>query len=167
MTKLAGEASVLRSGAQAWVVRTAWVYGAQGSANFVKSILRLEGERDTLSVVDDQRGSPTWSADLAAGLLALAGKILAGNGPKGRILHCTGGGETTWYHFARAIFEELGADPDRVQPCTSEAFPRPAKRPANSVLSQASWTGAGLTLLPPWRDALTKAFPSFQEVARR
>jgi dTDP-4-dehydrorhamnose reductase len=167
MTKLAGEAAVLRSGAQAWVVRTEWVYGAQGSVNFVKSILRLEGERDTLSVVDDQRGSPTWSADLAAGLLELAGRIVPGDGPKSRILHCTGGGETTWYHFARAIFEELGADPDRVKPCTSEDFPRPAKRPANSVLSLASWTGAGLTPLRPWRDALAKAFPSFQEVARR
>jgi dTDP-4-dehydrorhamnose reductase len=167
MTKLAGEASVLRSGAEAWVVRTEWVYGAQGSVNFVKSILRFEGERDTLSVVDDQRGSPTWSVDLAAGLLELAGRIVSGDGPKSRILHCTGGGETTWYDFARAIFEQLGADPDRVKPCTSETFPRPAKRPANSVLSLASWTGAGLTPLPPWRDALAKAFPSFQEVARR
>lgn len=168
MTKLAGEASVLRSGAEAWVVRTEWVYGAHGSVNFVKSILRLEGERDTLSVVDDQRGSPTWSADLAAGLLELAGRILAGDGPESRTLHCTGGGgETTWYSFARAIFEQLGADPDRVKPCTSADFPRPAKRPANSVLSLASWTGAGLTPLPPWRDALAKAFPSFQEIARR
>ncbi|MBP2322831.1 dTDP-4-dehydrorhamnose reductase [Kibdelosporangium banguiense] len=166
MTKLAGEASVLRSGADAWVVRTAWVYGAGGS-NFVKAITKLEGERATLSVVDDQRGSPTWSADLASGLLELAGRIVAGNGPEGRTLHCTGGGETTWYGFARAIFEELGADPDRVKPCTTAEFPRPAKRPENSVLSPASWVDAGLTVLRPWRDALAKAFPSFQEDARR
>ncbi|MET0235529.1 MAG: dTDP-4-dehydrorhamnose reductase [Kibdelosporangium sp.] len=167
LTKLAGEESVLRSGAESWVVRTAWVYGAHGASNFVKAITRLEGERATLSVVDDQRGSPTWSADLAAGLLELAGRIVSGNAPRARTLHCTGGGETTWYGFARAIFEELGADPDRVRPCTTAEFPRPAKRPENSVLSPASWTGAGLTPLQPWRDALAKAFPSFQEVARR
>ncbi|CAM3622199.1 dTDP-4-dehydrorhamnose reductase [Kibdelosporangium persicum] len=162
LTKLAGEFSVLRSGADAWVVRTAWVYGASGSANFVKSILRLAGEREILSVVDDQRGSPTWSSDLAAGLLELAGRIVTGDGPQARVLHCTGGGETTWYGFARAIFEELGADPDRVKPCTSAEFPRPAKRPANSVLSPASWANAGLTPLRPWREALTKAFAGFK-----
>lgn len=159
VTKLAGESSVLRSGAEAWVVRTSGVYGVHGH-NFVKSIARLASERDTLSVVDDQRVSPTWSADLAAGLLQLARMILAGNGPRGRILHCTGSGETTWYGFARAIFEEIGTDPGRVRPCTTAEFPRPAKRPANSVLSHAAWVAAGLTPLPDWREALTKAFTS-------
>ncbi|SMC85794.1 dTDP-4-dehydrorhamnose reductase [Kibdelosporangium aridum] len=158
LTKLAGESSVLRSGADAWVVRTAWVYGAFGSSNFVKSIVRLEGERDNLSVVDDQYGSPTWASDLAEGLLELASKVVTGNGPAQRVLHCAGGGKTTWCGFARAIFEELGADPDRVKPCTSEEYPRPAKRPANSVLSQASWVNAGLTPLRSWREALTEAF---------
>jgi dTDP-4-dehydrorhamnose reductase len=156
-TKLAGENAVLRSGAEAWVVRTAWVYGA-GGHNFVKTISKLERARDILSVVDDQRGSPTWSADLAGGLLELAELVVAGKGPAGRVLHCTGGGTTTWFEFARAIFEELGADPERVKPCGTEEFPRPAARPHNSVLSQASWTGAGLTPLRPWRAALTKAF---------
>ncbi|ALG15620.1 dTDP-4-dehydrorhamnose reductase [Kibdelosporangium phytohabitans] len=166
ITKLAGESSVLRSGAEAWVVRTSWVYGASGSANFVKSILRLAGERDSLSVVDDQRGSPTWSADLATGLLELAGLVVAGGGPRSRVLHCTGGGETTWYGFARAIFEELGTDPERVKPCTTAEFPRPAKRPANSVLSPAAWAEAGLTPLRPWRAALSEAFPGFATSAR-
>jgi len=166
VTKLAGESSVLRSGAEAWVVRTSGVYGVHGH-NFVKSIARLESERDTLSVVDDQRVSPTWSADLAAGLLRLAGLIVTGNGPASRILHCTGSGETTWYGFARAIFEEIGADPGRVKPCTTADFPRPAKRPANSVLSQAAWIDAGLTPLPHWREALVEAFPRIQELARR
>ncbi|ONI85935.1 dTDP-4-dehydrorhamnose reductase [Actinosynnema sp. ALI-1.44] len=166
ITKLAGESSVLRSGAEAWVVRTAWVYGASGSVNFVKSILRLEGERDSLSVVDDQRGSPTWSADLATGLLELADRIVSGDGPKSRVLHCTGGGETTWYGFARAIFEELGADPERVKPCTTADFPRPAPRPANSVLSPAAWVDAGLTPLRPWREALSEAFSGFVSPAR-
>jgi dTDP-4-dehydrorhamnose reductase len=156
-TKLAGENAVLRSGAEAWVVRTEWVYGVNGH-NFVKTIGKLEEERDTLSVVDDQHGSPTWSADLASGLLELAALVIAGKAPAGRVLHCTGGGQTTWYHFARAVFEELGADPDRVKPCTTEEFPRPAARPKNSVLSPASWTDAGLTPMQPWREALTQAF---------
>ncbi|TVT17750.1 dTDP-4-dehydrorhamnose reductase [Amycolatopsis acidiphila] len=156
-TKAAGEDAVLGSGAQAWVVRTSWVYGASGS-NFVKTMVRLEGERETLSVVDDQHGAPTWSADLASGLLELGRSIVEGHGPSRRILHCTGGGETTWFGFTRAIFEELGADPERVKPCTTEEFPRPAPRPAYSVLSNKSWVDAGLTPLRPWRDGLAAYF---------
>ncbi|WP_326568391.1 dTDP-4-dehydrorhamnose reductase [Amycolatopsis rhabdoformis] len=156
-TKAAGEDAVLGSGASAWIVRTSWVYGKHG-ANFVKTIQRLAGERDQLTVVDDQLGSPTWSADLATGLVELAGRIAAGEGPASRVLHCTGGGEVTWCGFARAIFEEIGADPERVRPCTTEEFPRPAPRPAYSVLSNASWTDAGLTPLRPWREALAEYF---------
>jgi dTDP-4-dehydrorhamnose reductase len=133
------------------------VYGATGG-NFVKTMAKLEGQRETLSVVDDQRGSPTWSADLAAGLLELAGAVVGDTPPAQRVLHGTNGGETTWYGFTRAIFEELGADPDRVQPCTTADFPRPAPRPAYSVLSGAAWAEAGLTPLRPWREALTAAF---------
>ncbi|RJQ83256.1 dTDP-4-dehydrorhamnose reductase [Amycolatopsis panacis] len=152
-TKAAGEDAVLGSGASSWVVRTSWVYGRTGN-NFVKTIVRLEGERDRLSVVDDQVGSPTWSADLAAGLLELAGAIVEGRGPAAKVLHCTGAGEITWCGFARAIFEEIGADPERVQPCTTAEFPRPAPRPAYSVLSNASWREAGLAPLRGWREAL-------------
>jgi len=156
-TKLAGENAVLRSGAEAWVVRTAWVYGVNGN-NFVKTIARLAAERPELSVVDDQRGSPTWSNDLAVGLLELAELVVSGRGPAGRVLHATGSGDTTWYGFAQAILEELGDDPTRVKPTTTENFPRPAERPKNSVLSSKAWVEAGLTPLPPWRDALRKAF---------
>ncbi|WAL64914.1 dTDP-4-dehydrorhamnose reductase [Amycolatopsis cynarae] len=156
-TKAAGEDAVLGSGASAWIVRTAWVYGRTGS-NFVKTMIRLAAERDQLSVVDDQRGSPTWSADLAAGLLELGKSIVENGGPSRRILHCTGGGETTWYGLARAVFDELGTDPDRVRPCTTEEFPRLAPRPAYSVLSGASWAEAGLTPLRPWREALRAYF---------
>ncbi|MET7993037.1 dTDP-4-dehydrorhamnose reductase [Amycolatopsis sp. NPDC005232] len=158
-TKAAGEDAVLGSGASAWVVRTSWVYGKSG-ANFVKTIQRLEGEKDQLTVVDDQVGSPTWSADLAGGLVELAGRIAAGEGPSSRVLHCTGEGEVTWCGFAKAIFEEIGADPERVRPCTTEEFPRPAPRPAYSVLSNASWREAGLTPLRPWREALAEYFRS-------
>lgn len=152
-TKLAGEQAVLAVSPGSYVVRTAWVYGATGG-NFVKTIARLEGERDTISVVDDQRGSPTWSFDLAAGLVDLATRA-----PRPGVYHCTNGGEATWYDLARAVFEELGADPERVRPCTTEEFPRPAPRPAYSVLSDRAWRTAGLAPLRPWRDALHEAFP--------
>jgi dTDP-4-dehydrorhamnose reductase len=156
-TKAAGEDSVLGSGAQAWIVRTAWVYGSTGH-NFVKTMARLEGERETLSVVDDQRGSPTSSAELAVRLLELAGRIADGQGPEKRVLHCTGGGEATWFSFARAIFAAIGADPERVKPCSSAEFPSKVPRPAYSVLSDASWRAAGLTPMSPWEDALTAYF---------
>lgn len=147
-TKLAGEHAVLALAPRGYVVRTAWVYGAVGR-NFVTTMTRLEGERDTVAVVDDQRGSPTWSYDLATGLVALAGSAA----PPG-LYHCVNAGEATWYDLARAVFTEFGADPARVRPCTSAEFPRPAPRPAYSVLSARSWEAAGLAPLRPWREAL-------------
>jgi len=152
-TKLAGELAVRELAPDlSYVVRTAWVYGA-GGANFVKTMARLEGTHDTVQVVDDQRGSPTWSVDLARGLVELAR-----SGAAPGTYHCTGSGDTTWHGFTRAIFEELGADPARVLPTTSDKFPRPAPRPAYSVLSASGWLDAGLTPMPHWRDALRHAF---------
>ena len=151
-TKLAGEQAVLATSPGSYVVRTAWVYGATGR-NFVKTMAKLERERETLSVVDDQRGSPTWSYDLATGLVELAR-----SGAPGGVYHCTNTGDCTWYGFARAVFEELGADPGRVTPCTTADFPRPAPRPAYSVLSDRAWRAAGLAPLRPWRAALAAAF---------
>jgi dTDP-4-dehydrorhamnose reductase len=152
-TKLAGELAVRELLPHAsYIVRTAWVYGATGP-NFVKTMARLERERDTLSVVDDQRGSPTWSADLAAALVELSDSAA----PPGAY-HCTSGGDTTWFGLARAIFEELGADPERVLPTTTDAFPRPAPRPPYSVLSDAAWRAEGLAPMPHWREALHTAF---------
>lgn len=162
-TKLAGEQAVLASGADAWIVRTSWVYGASGK-NFVKTMARLEKQRETLSVVDDQRGSPTWSAHLAAGLLELAERAARGTGPAQRILHCAGGGETTWCGLAKAVFTEIGADPDRVQPCTTSDYPLPAPRPAYSVLSSAAWLDAGFTPMPDWRVALTTFVADHKDV---
>ena len=151
-TKLEGERAVMRELSDAYIVRTAWVYGAVGN-NFVKTMARLEHERETVSVVDDQRGSPTWSYHLAQALVALGTSTAPGG-----IYHCTNAGETTWFGFTRAIFEELGADPDRVLPTTTTAFPRPAPRPAYSVLGNRRWLEAGLAPLPHWRDALHEAF---------
>jgi dTDP-4-dehydrorhamnose reductase len=154
-TKLAGEERVLSTWDLSWVVRTSWVYGEHG-ANFVKTMARLAATNDTLSVVDDQHGTPTWSLDLAHGLLELAAAVTSG-GTSARVLHATGGGETTWCGFARAIFAELGLDPERVLPCTTADFPRPAPRPAYTVMSGKSWADAGLTPLRHWREALTAA----------
>lgn len=133
------------------IVRTAWVYTGEGS-DFVATMRRLERERETLDVVDDQLGSPTYARDLAAGLLELAEQPDA---PP--ILHATNAGQATWFELARAVFTEIGADPERVRPCATSAFPRPAPRPAYSVLSDNSWVAAGLTPLRPWRDALNDA----------
>ncbi len=152
-TKLAGELAVREIlPDSSWVVRTAWLYGG-GGPNFVKTMVALEASHATLQVVADQHGSPTWARDLAAGLLALA----RSDTPSGT-LHATNRGGTTWHGFTQAIFEELGADPARVEPTSTQAFPRPAPRPAYSVLSPAAWDGAGLPPLPGWREALRTAF---------
>jgi dTDP-4-dehydrorhamnose reductase len=88
----------------------------------------------------------------------LARAIEAGTAPRSRVLHCTNAGETTWFGFARAVFEHLGADPRRVSPCTTAEYPTPADRPAYSVLSGAGWRAAGLTPLRRWDAALAAAF---------
>jgi len=158
-TKLAGEQAVRSAlpGAS-WVVRTAWLYGETGG-NFVKTIVRLERSHQTLDVVDDQRGAPTWSRDLAHGLVDLARAVTGpAGGPAPGLYHGTNAGDTTWYGLARAVFAEIGADPDRVRPTGTDRFPRPAPRPAYSVLSDAAWRAAGLPPLPHWRAALRTAF---------
>ncbi|MGH3769947.1 MAG: dTDP-4-dehydrorhamnose reductase, partial [Pseudonocardiaceae bacterium] len=129
-TKLAGERVVLSMASSAHVVRTAWLYGAHGG-NFVRTMAALARGRETVRVVDDQHGNPTWTSDLAEGLIALA--LAADRVPVG-VLHCVNAAATTWFGLARAVFTELGADPDRVVPCRTAEFPRPAPRPANSVL---------------------------------
>jgi dTDP-4-dehydrorhamnose reductase len=152
-TKLAGELAVREVLPDAsWIVRTAWLYGG-GGPNFVKTMARLERERETVTVITDQEGSPTWAGDLAAGLLALA----ASDAPAGAY-HGTNRGSTSWHGFAQAVFEELGADPARVLPTTAANFPTPATRPAYSVMSPAAWDNAGLPPFPGWREALAEAF---------
>ncbi|MBC9724430.1 dTDP-4-dehydrorhamnose reductase [Streptomyces sp. TRM68367] len=162
-TKLAGERAVLQTlPDRVYVVRTAWLYGT-GGTNFVRTMIRLADVRETLDVVDDQRGQPTWSADLAALLTALGRGALAGTAPAG-VYHGTSSGETTWYGFTREIFRLLGTDPDRVRPTTSEAFTRPAPRPTYSVLGHDRFAGAGIEPLRDWRAALTEAFPEILRV---
>ena len=160
-TKLAGELAVREIlPDSSFVVRTAWLYGTTGK-NFVKTMVRLERERETVSVVADQTGSPTWSRDLASGLLAMAGSDV----PAGTY-HATNRGQTTWHGFTQAIFEELGADPARVLPITSDEYPVPAPRPSYSVLSPRAWDEAGLPPLQDWRAALAEAFVTRGEAFR-
>ena len=152
-TKAAGEWAVQALCPQSWIVRTAWLYGAHGP-NFVKTMARLAAERDMVAVVDDQRGQPTWTVDLAAAIV----RLVEAEAPFGTY-HGTSAGETTWFGFAQAIFAELGLDSGRVKPTTSDAFPRPAPRPAYSVLGHEAWRGAALDPLPSWRKSLKSALP--------
>jgi dTDP-4-dehydrorhamnose reductase len=157
-SKLAGEEAVRALLPDAgYVVRTAWLYGRHGR-NFVTTMLRLAADRETVDVVDDQRGQPTWSYALAEQLVALGRAALAGTAPAGAY-HGTAGGETTWFGLARAVFEDAGLDPARVRPTTSAAFVRPARRPAFSVLGHGRWAAAGLAPLPHWRTMLASARP--------
>ena len=150
-TKAAGEWAVQALCPQSWIVRTAWLYGAHGP-NFVKTMARLAAERDTVSVVDDQRGQPTWTVDLAHAIV----RLVEAEAPFGTY-HGTSSGETTWFGFAQEIFRLLGHDPARVLPTTSEAFVRPAPRPAYSVLCHDHWRSANLAHIQEWREALALA----------
>jgi dTDP-4-dehydrorhamnose reductase len=151
-SKLAGE-QVIRDTGRGIILRTAWLYGANGPS-FVRTIVRLAAQRDTVAVVDDQRGQPTWTADLAERIVAV-GRSAAPDG----IYHATNTGQTTWYGLAREIFTLLGTDPARVHPTTTDKFPRPAPRPSYSVLGQDAWAAAGLAPMRDWRSALTDAWP--------
>jgi dTDP-4-dehydrorhamnose reductase len=147
-TKLAGEWAVRALCADSWVVRTAWLYGA-GGPNFVRTMLRLAGERETLEVVDDQRGQPTWTRDLADLLV----RMIHADAPAGTY-HATSSGETTWHGFARAIFEAHGLEAARVHAITTDAFPLPALRPAYSVLSHDTLMAVGLPPIHDWTQGL-------------
>jgi dTDP-4-dehydrorhamnose reductase len=149
-SKLVGEQAVLKHlPTHGYVLRTAWLYGAHGR-NFVKTMLRLAGERETVSVVDDQRGQPTWSGALARQIQVLVDNPEA---PAG-VYHATASGETTWFGLARAAFELAGLDPERVLPTTSAEFVTPAERPAYSVLGHRRWAEAGIPEMADWREML-------------
>jgi dTDP-4-dehydrorhamnose reductase len=155
-SKLAGEravASILPD--RGFVVRTAWLYGTHGK-NFVANILRLAAERDAVEVVDDQVGQPTWSYALAERLVSLGRAALGDRAPAG-VYHGTASGQTSWYGLARAAVTLAGLDAERIRPTSADRFPRPARRPAYSVLGHDRWSLAGLPPLAPWLDQLTDA----------
>ena len=146
VTKLAGERE-LDPGST--IMRTSWVCGYHGN-NMVKTILRLSKEHETLSFVDDQRGHPTFAADLARGIKRLVVDRRPG------VFHLTNQGAVSWFEFAQAVLEASGQDPERVKPVkTSDLQPaRPAPRPANSVLDNAALRLSGVPLLPDFREPL-------------
>ncbi|WP_188490671.1 dTDP-4-dehydrorhamnose reductase [Williamsia phyllosphaerae] len=158
-TKLAGERAARSADPRTTIVRTAWVYtGAVGGSDFVSTMRRLETERDTIGVVDDQIGSPTYAVDLAAALVQLAQTPPEHmSRVEGAVVHATNAGRCSWFDLAQAVFAGVGADPERVRPVTTAEFPRPAPRPAYSVLSGVSWADAGLRPLREWRPALDMA----------
>lgn len=147
-SKRAGE---LAAGDGSTVVRTSWVCGAAGG-NMVKTVLRVSAERDTLSFVDDQRGCPTFTADLAPLVRHLAAERRPG------IFHATNQGAVSWYEFVRDVVAAAGRDPDMVHPISTADLdpPRPAPRPANSVLDNAALRDAGIPLLRPYHEPLAE-----------
>jgi len=161
-TKLAGERAVRELlPERGYVLRTAWLYGEHGP-NFVRTMIELSARRSTVDVVADQIGQPTWTRDLAEQVFALVG-----SGAPAGIYHGTNAGEISWYGLARQTFALLGADPDRVRPTQSEAIPRPAQRPAYSVLGHDRWAAVGLPAMRGWREALSEAFPVLLAAATR
>lgn len=148
-TKLAGERAVAAAGGTHWIVRTQWLYGLRGK-NFVDTMLRLASERDTLSVVDDQIGSPTSTHDLAP----LLWRILQQR-PASGVYHATNAGSCSWFGFAAEIFRQSGVTID-LRPTDSRTLGRPAPRPARSVLSNARLRAALGCCLPRWEDALSR-----------
>jgi dTDP-4-dehydrorhamnose reductase len=155
-SKLAGEEQILAitEGSATTIIRTAWVYSAHGH-NFVKTMLRLMAERETISVISDQVGTPTWAANLARAVWSVV--ETGGSG----VHHCTDAGVASWYDFAMAIMEEahglglLSRQPT-ILPIPSSAYPLPARRPAFSVLDKTSLCQATGLTPEHWRVALRK-----------
>jgi dTDP-4-dehydrorhamnose reductase len=133
------------------IVRTAWLYGA-GGVNFVSTMLKLAGTHETLSVLTDQRGQPTWTVDVADRIV----EAIEADAPAG-IYHATNSGEASRYEFTQEIFRLAGLDPARITPAEGDTFVRPAPRPAYSVLGHDAWTAIGLAPMRPWQDALRAA----------
>jgi dTDP-4-dehydrorhamnose reductase len=155
-SKLAGEEQVAAATGEHAIVRTAWLFGA-GGRNFVDTMLALGHERDEVSVVTDQVGSPTWTVHLGEGLVELAER----RGDVG-ILHATGGGACSWYELAVEVFDRAGVR-CRVLPTTSDRFPSPARRPAYSVLGTERDEAP---VLPPWQTGVAGYLTEKAVVAR-
>ena len=157
-TKLEGEAAVAASGCHHWIFRTTWVYAAHGH-NFVRTMLRLGGERDELRVVDDQFGAPTSARLIAAVTADCLARLAAGSAPPPGLYHLAPRGETTWCRFARTILAAardrgcpLRCPPEKVAAIATADYPLPARRPANSRLDTTKLETALNIQLPEWQD---------------
>ena len=165
-SKEAGDRAVRSALREHVILRTAWVYSAHGQ-NFVKTMLRLAGERPVLRVVADQTGSPTSAADIAGAIAAIVQSLETGNSAWGTY-HYTGEGAVTWHGFAEAIFAAAApwrGSPPRVEAIATADYPTPARRPANSVLD-CSRIGDAFGIRPrPWRSALAEVIAELYETA--
>ncbi|WP_446425068.1 dTDP-4-dehydrorhamnose reductase [Mailhella sp.] len=159
-TKLAGEKAVLADGETAVVIRTAWLYSSFG-ANFVKTMRRLGAERDSLGVIFDQIGTPTYAADLAAAIVAMLPQIKAGTK---EIYHYSNEGVASWYDFAVAIMAESGL-PCAVRPLETSEYPTKAARPAYSVLNKTKIRRDFGIVIPHWMDGLKRCIATLNEQA--
>lgn len=158
-SKAAGETEVRNHLQEHIILRTAWLYGVHGS-NFVKTMLRLGKEKEVLRVVADQYGCPTYAADLAEAILAIAAKLHAGKEINWGTYHYSGKGMTTWHGFAEAIFElakeYYSLAIKKVVPITTAEYPTPAKRPARSVLDCSLLVRYFGIQLRPWQESLAE-----------
>jgi dTDP-4-dehydrorhamnose reductase len=158
LTKRDGENRILENNPASYIIRTAWLYGKHGN-NFVFTMLRLMKERETITVVDDQRGTPTWAFDLANIIAEFVVRSSGVEAPPYGIYHYTNEGNISWYDFAGEIFRQGRAmgllDKDcTVKPCTSDEYPAKVKRPAYSVLDKSK-IKAGLGMdIPSWEESL-------------
>jgi dTDP-4-dehydrorhamnose reductase len=148
-SKLQGESHVRELLPRFWIVRTSWLFGPLGK-NFVRTILERLRAGESLRVVDDQIGAPTYTVDLAMALL----RIVEEGGPG--IYHVTNQGYCSWFEFAQEIARQAGIGQAMISPVKTSASDRPARRPRNSRLANARLESAGLSLLPPWEDALAR-----------
>jgi dTDP-4-dehydrorhamnose reductase len=149
-SKLAGELAVRAACPDAVILRTSWVYSPFGS-NFVKTMLRLAGERSELRVVDDQVGNPTSALDLAEAILSIAPRI---NDGAGGLFHVAGDGFTSWYGLAKQVFDasrRMGGASAKVAPITTAEYPTAARRPVNSRLDSSAFKQCFGLILPDWR----------------
>lgn len=153
-TKAAGEWAVRAESSDYLILRTAWLYGEHGG-NFPKTIARLAAERETLSVVADQVGQPTWTRDVAD----LALRLVGADAPSGTY-HATSAGQCSWFDFARAIVATADLDPAKVRPTESAAFVRPAPRPAWSVLAHGQLDAVGVAPIGQWDERWSLAGPA-------
>ncbi len=155
-SKLGGELAVRTGTPRHAIVRTAWVVSAHG-ANFVKTMLRVGAERPSLRVVDDQHGSPTAAADLAAALATIAMRLAGDPAAPTGTFHFSNAGATTWCAFARAVFDgaaKRGGPAPAVEAIATSDYPTPARRPANSLLDHAAIRDAYGIIPRPWQSAL-------------
>lgn len=166
-TKLQAEEAIRASGCPHVILRTSWVYGARGG-NFARTMLRLAGEREKLTVIDDQIGAPT-GADLLADITAHAIRACRANPALGGTYHAVAAGETSWHGYASFVIDWARANglplkvaPGAIEPVPTTAFPTPARRPLNSRLSTQRLQQAFDLVMPPWQDGvermLTEAF---------